>query len=129
MKTEKLFTSSAQGVYEDGALLGDEPEEIRSAVLAWIREQLLPSSKVDEEHSSYGLKHILQEDTGIYLSNNAMKDAMMMAGYSPVDPSEANWHYRIAKSSKAFDWRSRRGKKRPEAHPAQVKRWEAVSNG
>ena len=29
-------------------------------------------------------------------TNNAMKDAMLMAGFEPVDPSEVIWHYTLS---------------------------------
>ena len=128
-KNERPFTSSAQGVYEDAALLTDEPKEIQEAVMEWVKQQIKPGKKPLISYSSYGLKHILQGDTGIYLSNNAMKDAMLLAGFEPVDPEEGNWHYRISIKSKAFDRKSRQGVKRAEPHLAQVKRWEAASNG
>ena len=128
-KNGRPYTSPSQGVFEDGALLTDEPQEIQEAVLAWIKKQIKPGKKPLISYSSYGIKHILQEDTGIYLSTTAMKDAMLMAGFKPVDPEEGNWHFCMSIKSKAFDRKSRLGMKRAEPHPAQVKRREAVSNG
>ena len=128
-KNGRPYTSPSQGVFEDGALLTDEPQEIQEAVLAWIKKEIKPGKKALISYSSYGIKHILQGDTGIYLSNNAMKDAMLMAGFEPVDPEEGNWHFCMSIKSKAFDRKSRLGMKRAEPHPAQVKQWEAVSNG
>ena len=95
-KNGRPYTSPSQGVFEDGALLTDEPQEIQEAVLAWIKKQIKPGKKPLISYSSYGIKHILQGDTGIYLSNNAMKDAMLMAGFEPVDPSEVIWHYTLS---------------------------------
>ena len=95
-KNGRPYTSPSQGVFEDGALLTDEPQEIQEAVLAWIKKQIKPGKKALISYSSYGIKHILQGDTGIYLSNNAMKDAMLMAGFEPVDPSEVIWHYTLS---------------------------------
>ena len=46
--------------------------------------------------TSYGMKHILHDDTEVYLTNNQFKDAMLLAGYKPVDPNELNWRYWIA---------------------------------
>ena len=79
-------------------------------VLDWIRVNFLPAKNVLHGHTSYGLKHILQDDTGIYLTNNEFKDAMMLCGYEPSNPNELNWHYRIKKRSPAFSlWRKRYG--------------------
>lgn len=54
------------------------------------------------DKSSYGLKHILEKDTGLYLTNNEFKDAMLMCGYEPINPNELNWYYQISKKSPAF---------------------------
>ena len=54
------------------------------------------------EKTSYGLKHILQRDTGLYLTNNEFKDAMLLCGYEPVNPDTINWNYCISKRSPAF---------------------------
>ncbi len=120
---DKDFVKRPDELLEDGALLSDEPEEIREAVIRWIGDKLRPAKTPLEELSSYGLKHILQHDTGIYLSNNAMKDAMICAGFDPVDPEETNCHYLIHKRSPAL---ARKAYPTPCAapHPAQVKRWE-----
>lgn len=55
------------------------------------------------DKTSYGLKHILEHDTGIYLTNNEFKDAMLICGYEPVNPQELNWTYCISKKSPAFE--------------------------
>ena len=41
------------------------------------------------------MKHLLEHDTGVYLTNNEFKDAMLLAGYRPVNPDSLNWKYRI----------------------------------
>ena len=55
-----------------------------------------------ELQAQYGLKHNLQRDTGLYLTNNEFKDAMLMCGYPPVDANKLNWYYCISKKSRAF---------------------------
>lgn len=85
----------------DKELLSDYEEEYRELVLAWIKENIKPARQAHKK-SSYGLKHYLTKDTGLYLTNNAFKDAMLIAGYFPVDASELNWHYRIKFDRKDF---------------------------
>jgi len=46
--------------------------------------------------TSYGMKHWLQEKHDIYMTNNEFKDAMLLAGFEPVDPDELNWHYKVS---------------------------------
>lgn len=60
----------------------------------WIKENVISSKKVYDQ-SSYSLKHILQHDIELYLTNNQFKDAMLLAGYEPVDPDQLNWHFKI----------------------------------
>ena len=91
----------------DAGLITDKSQEVQEAVYAWIRENIMPRKTPNRGRSSYGIKHILQGDTGIYLTNNEFKDAMMRCGYFPVDENELNWIYRISRRSPAFDWKER----------------------
>lgn len=81
--------------WEDKDLISDFTyDEIRSVDI-WIRENIRKNRSIYKGGTSYGLKQILQKDTGIYLTNNAFKDAMLLSGYEPVDPDELNWRYRV----------------------------------
>ncbi len=64
---------------------------------------LFSRKTVLDTHTSYGLKHILERDTGLYLTNNEFKDAMLMCGYKPTNPNDLNWCYCISKRSPAFN--------------------------
>lgn len=99
---------SIENGWEDAGLITDRPEDEKRTALDWIAENIRPRKTKLEGHTSYGIKHILQHDTGLYLTNNEFKDAMLLSGYKPTDPNELNWHYRISRKSPAFDWRSRR---------------------
>lgn len=79
----------------DGALITEHGDGEMAAVSGWIRENIRTGKKILHGRTSYGMKHLLEHDTGIYLTNNEFKDAMMMAGHSPVNPGELNWRYRI----------------------------------
>lgn len=91
----------------DEALITELSKEEQSQVLDWIEDNILPRKTAYEGVSSYGLKHTLTHDTGIYLTNNQFKHAMLLAGFEPVRPYMLNWHYCISKKSKAFDYKSR----------------------
>jgi len=91
--------------WEDKGLITDIPKETQEAVLDWIRKNIQPRKTPSRRHSSYGIKHFLEDDTGIYLTNNQFKDAMMLCGYGPVDENELNWHYCISEKSPAFQRR------------------------
>ena len=86
---------SNENGFEDGELISERRYDEIRLVDEWIRKNIRRSRSILTGRTSYGLKHILQNDTGIYLTNNAFKDAMLLAGYSPVDPDELNWRYRI----------------------------------
>ncbi|MBN4083809.1 hypothetical protein JXZ92_03210 [Mycoplasma sp. CSL10137] len=88
--------------YVDDELIADIDEKKQEIVFNWIDENIMPRKTKLETITSYGIKHLLQKDTGIYLTNNQFKDAMMHCGYKPVNPNELNWTYRISKKSKAF---------------------------
>ena len=86
----------------DSALLSDESPETQEKVLNWIKENLYPRKTPLWECTSYGLKHALANDTGIYLTHNAFKDAMLKCGFEPHDSKEFNWVFGISKKSPVF---------------------------
>lgn len=88
--------------WEDGGLLTDHNQETQDKVLHWIEEKIQPCKSPLKGHSSYGLKHYLERDLGIYLTNNEFKDAMWLSGYYPVNVNALNWIYCISRKSKVF---------------------------
>ena len=62
-----------------------------AAVDEWIRKNVRTGKKILHGHTSYGMKHMLEHDTGIYLTNNEFKDASLLAGYQTVNPKDLNW--------------------------------------
>lgn len=71
-------------------------------ICEWIRSNFIRTKTANFDKSSYGLKHILEDDTGIYLTNNEFKDVMLMCEYEPVNPNALNWYYCISKKSPAL---------------------------
>lgn len=88
--------------WEDKELITDKDKRTQKRVFDWIKKNLIPRKTINFDHSSYGIKHFLEDDTGIYLTNNAFKDAMWLTGFSPFDSNELNWHYGVSKKSPAF---------------------------
>lgn len=93
--------SNENGYIDDSLITSHLQEEI-DTVMDWIAEYISPRKTPLYGHTSYGIKHLLERDTRIYLTNNEFKDAMLQAGYKPVEPNELNWCYCISKKSKAF---------------------------
>ena len=92
IKNNRPYTN--ENGYEDAELITDTTPVEMKAVQEWIRDNIRPADTV-YERSSYGLKHFLEHDTGVYLTNNQFKDAMYLAGFMPEDENELNWSYRI----------------------------------
>ncbi len=69
--------------------------EEQAALRAWIDANMWPAKTPDPYQTSYGLKHRFEDsESGFYLTNGALKGAMLAAGYEPADPSELNWRFR-----------------------------------
>jgi hypothetical protein len=92
----------------DTKLFAEIPKDKQAIVSDWIAAYILPRKTPLLHRSSYGIKHILQGDTGIYLTNNQFKQAMLLCGYSPVNEHEAYWHFRISERSPAFMSRAKK---------------------
>lgn len=86
----------------DCDLITDLPDIDMKIVFSWIQNNIIPVKTVNLCSSSYWLKHVLQHDTGIYVTNNQFKDAMLMCGFPPVDDRDLNWIYRISKKSPVY---------------------------
>ena len=93
--------SNENGEIDDKLITERTKEEI-DMVCDWIKTKLNRIKTPNYEKTSYGLKHILQRDTGLYLTNNEFKDAMLLCGYEPANPNTINWNYCISKRSPAF---------------------------
>lgn len=87
---------------EDTALMSDLPEDVQRKVSDWIFGKLRKRDTPNYDHDSYELKHQIQRELGIYLTNNQMKDAMLQEGFTPVKENEINWHFCISQNSPAF---------------------------
>lgn len=102
--------SNENGYIDDGLITSHNEREVK-AVKQWIADNIKTGRKILHNRTSYGIKHLLEHDTGIYLTNNEFKDAMLLAGYSPVNSNVLNWKYRIIMKkeinddpSKFFNW-------------------------
>ena len=101
MKDRRLYSN--ENGYVDDALITNRSKEEIDIVCRWIDMNLFPRITVLDSHASYGLKHILERETGICLTNNEIKDEMQMWGYTPANSNDLNWYYCISKRSPAFN--------------------------
>ncbi len=92
----------------DEELISDLSQENMGKVLVWISTNIYPRKTPLLTSSSYGLKHIMTSDIGIYVTNNQFKDAMLMCGFIPINENILNWNYYISKRSPCFfKWKLR----------------------
>lgn len=82
----------------------DLSEEEQRIALRWLRYNIFPSPTDTpfEDWSSYGMKHVLEGRTNIYMTNNQFKEAMLLCGFFPADTDELNWHFCIKERSPIF---------------------------
>ena len=66
----------------------------------WSRRS--PAQKIYPHLTSDDLKEVLYKRTQIHLYNNQFKEAMLINGFWPRDPSELNWVFHIQASSPAI---------------------------
>lgn len=78
------------------------PEEEQKIAIEWISNNFIPADRLYKRWSSYGLKHILEWDTDLYMTNTAFKEAMLICGYEPDDYKSKNVYYRISRKSQAL---------------------------
>lgn len=80
---------------EDYETLTDMQKRIMSL---WISERIAPVSRkmrAENRLISYGLKHQMEREIGLYVSNGQFKGGMAAAGYEAFDTDGINWTYNI----------------------------------
>lgn len=87
---------------DDKSHFCDLTAEEQKKVLTWLYYNVLPAKAVLYGHTSYGMKHLLEDRTKIYMTNNQFKEAMLLCGFFPAVMDELNWNFRIRKSSPIF---------------------------
>ena len=70
------------------------PNSKRRECIEWVKEKYT-KAKTIHKYCSYELKHHLERDTGIYLTDNQFKHLMLICGHKPVDETEFQWRFRI----------------------------------
>lgn len=84
---------------EDTQLITGCSDDEVQLVLEWIKSSIIPRKTPNLNQSSYGLKHRMEKETGLYTTNNQFKDAMLMCGFHPVNERAINWTYCISEKS------------------------------
>ena len=74
-------------------------KERKESLKNWIENNFYSRKTMNNQHTSYGLKHILERDTGMYFTNDEFKGGMIEMGYTPHDTRELNWRFNISERS------------------------------
>ncbi len=82
--------------------------EVREKAVKWVEANIFPRKTPFLDSSSYAMKHVLQERTNIYMTNNQFKELMLLCGFYPVKVDELNWHFCISARSPIFQMRKGR---------------------
>lgn len=77
-----------------GKMVGEHSAEEIMAIGEWIRKNIRPGRLISE-YDSFALKQLLEIDTGICLTNDTVKEAMLLAGFRPECSGDENWRFRI----------------------------------
>lgn len=73
-------------------LSGEEKEQCG----LWIHSRLAAvNCRPCNRLNSYGLKHHMERETGLYVTNGQFKGAMEKAGYEAFDTQDINWTYKV----------------------------------
>lgn len=77
-----------------GKMVKEYSENQIAVIGEWIRKNIRPGRLISE-YDSCALKQLLEIDTGICMTNDAVKEAMLLAGFRPECSGDENWRFRI----------------------------------
>lgn len=107
----------------DTKSLDDLSPRDQKRVLNWIAKNIHFSGS-GETYSSYGLKHHMEQDIGLYTTNNQFKHAMLKMGYQPIEINELNWEYTVISDKSPYAVMKERERiEKEEAHKRYVAEW------
>ena len=99
--TSKIIDGRAWTINDEFTIV-DIPNIELDTVLSWIKLNIIPNATPYYDVSSYDLAVALEKETGVYITNNQFKVAMLECGYYPADEGETNWHFCISSVSPAI---------------------------
>lgn len=73
--------------------------EFQEKVIQWAESRLVKMKTKTTCVTSYGLKHICEKTIGQYVSNDDMKAAMILCGFTSYDKNKLNQFYNVTKRS------------------------------
>lgn len=95
LKEENGLGDECDQITTGATMGGIDTAGFMSLVFGWIHDHISPASRTYTRSTSYGFKHMVENEIGHYITNNQFKDAMLLCGYQPVKPNETNWMFKI----------------------------------
>lgn len=90
IKEAKKYVNSPINQLFDDAMQDSTTEDYQKACI-WVQENLVPTKgTIYTDRSSYSLKHLMESDIGLYVTNNVFKAAMIELGYKVRFPNYAS---------------------------------------
>lgn len=86
----------------DSAVFSELSPEDQKKVSAWIKEKLIRRATPNYRRTSYYLRILATKATGVMLTNNQFKDAMLQQGYNPIAVNACFWNFGISEKSPAL---------------------------
>ena len=77
-------------------------KQTQEELLNWIKEKFILRKTINYNYTSYGLKHLIQHDRGIYTTNEQFKSAMLLCGFKAGNTDKRSWNFNISEKSKAL---------------------------
>ena len=97
-------------VNDDSLLLSDMDPDKADEVLKLLRGWFEKSSKTSLRHTSYGMKHWVEDVICEYFSNNQLKDAMLTLGFEPSNWYELNWCFKVKPTEELKEFLEKTGR-------------------
>lgn len=127
LKSENGLGDECDQITTGATMGGIDTAGFMSLVFGWIHDHISPASRTYTRSTSYGFKHMVENEIGHYITNNQFKDAMLLCGYQPVKPNETNWMFKI-KVSLPSDSEWELEKKMGTKVAKQVEDWVGYAN-
>lgn len=95
LKSENGLGDECDQITTGATMGGIDTAGFMSLVFGWIHDHIAPATRTYTRSTSYGFKHMVENEIGYYITNNQFKDAMLLCGYQPVNANETNWMFKI----------------------------------
>lgn len=97
--TNGKWTAAVEEDLNDPVQFWELPLDVQRELLDWISNNTRRAKRGERGRwrgTSYGAKHVFEHALGHrhYVSNGAAKQALLLAGFEPVDETKRNWTYR-----------------------------------